>query len=103
MHTQLIFLAEIRLKTVERAQLNFRHDFGPILSKLAAIRPLVGFFCADLGEIRSVWKNFGQLGRYSTKIGGGNSTVHVRLVLNEFRPTKNYCVLRILILLGSLG
>jgi hypothetical protein len=32
-------LAEIRLKTVERAQLNFRHDFGRISSKLAESRP----------------------------------------------------------------
>jgi hypothetical protein len=67
-------LAEIHLKTVERAQLNFRHNFGRISSKLEEIRPMVGFFCADLGEIRPVWKKIGQLGRYSTKIGGGNST-----------------------------
>jgi hypothetical protein len=63
-------LAEIHLKTVERAQLNIRHDFGRISSKLAEIRPIVGFFCADLGEIRPVWKIVGQLERYSTKIGG---------------------------------
>jgi hypothetical protein len=43
-----------------------------------------GFFCADLGEMRPVWKNFGQLGRYATKIDGGNSTVQrVRPFLNE--------------------
>jgi hypothetical protein len=44
------------------------------------------FFCADLGEIRPIWKIFGQLGRSSTKIGGGNSTARVRPFLNEFRP-----------------
>jgi hypothetical protein len=27
---------------------------------LAEIRPMAGFFCADLGEIRAVWKNFAQ-------------------------------------------
>jgi hypothetical protein len=86
-------LAEIRLKTVERAQLNFRIDFGRILSKLAEIRPMVGVFCADLGEIRPVWKNFGQLGRYSTKIGGGNSTTRSRPFSNEFwRNSKIKCV-----------
>jgi hypothetical protein len=66
--------------------LNFRHDFGRILSKLAEIRPMVGFFCAEFGEIRPVWKIFGQPGRYSNKIGGGNSTARVRPFLNEFRP-----------------
>jgi hypothetical protein len=81
-------LTEIRLKTIERAQLNFRHDFSRISSKLAEIRPLVGFFCADLGEIRPVWKKIGQLGRYATKIGGGNSTVRVRPFFNEFRAKK---------------
>jgi hypothetical protein len=50
---------------------------------------MVGFFCADLGEIWPVWKNFGQLGRYSTKIGGGNSTARVRPFFNEFWPKKN--------------
>jgi hypothetical protein len=74
------------LKTVERAQLNFHHDFGRILSKLAEIRPMIGFFCADLGEIQPVWKNFDQLGRYSTEIGGGNSTARVKPFLNEFQP-----------------
>jgi hypothetical protein len=49
---------------------------------------MVGFFCAHLSEIRSIWKNFGQLGRYSTKIGGGNSTARVQSFLNEFRPKK---------------
>jgi hypothetical protein len=53
---------------------------------------MVGFFCANLGEIRKVWKNFGQLKRYSTKIGGGNSTEHVRPFLNEFRPKTNNSV-----------
>jgi hypothetical protein len=67
-------------------------DFCRIYSKLAKIRPVVGFICADSSELRPVWKNFGQLGRYSTKIGGGNSTARVRPVLNEFRPIKNYCV-----------
>jgi hypothetical protein len=42
-----------------------------------------------LSEIRPVWKNYGQLGRYSTKIG--NSTARVRPFLNEFRP-KNITV-----------
>jgi hypothetical protein len=49
---------------------------------------MVGFSCAHLGEIQPVWKNFGQLERYSTKIGGGNSTARVRPFLNEFRPKK---------------
>jgi hypothetical protein len=30
--------------------------------------------------------NFGQLGRYSTKIGGGNSTARVGPFFEEFRP-----------------
>jgi hypothetical protein len=76
-HSNFI-LAEIRLKTVERAQLNFHQDFEQISSKLAEIRPMVGFFFADLGEIQPVWENLGQLGRYSTKIGGGNKTARVR-------------------------
>jgi hypothetical protein len=38
-------------------------DFGRILSKLAEIRPMVGFLCADLGEIRPVWKDFGHFWR----------------------------------------
>jgi hypothetical protein len=49
---------------------------------------MVGFFCVGLVEIRPIWKIFGQLGRYSTKIGGGNSTAQVRPFLNEFRPKK---------------
>jgi hypothetical protein len=32
--------------------------------------------------------NFGQLGRYPTKIGGGNQTARIRPFLNEFRPKK---------------
>jgi hypothetical protein len=47
-------MAEIRLRTVERAQLKFRHDFGRISSKVAEIRPMVGFFCANLGEMRPI-------------------------------------------------
>jgi hypothetical protein len=103
-HYTVIFLVEIRLKTVERAQLNFRHGFwsnivqvGRNFSKLAEIRPMVGFFCADLGEIRPVWKNFDQLVRYPTKIGGGNSTARVRPFLNEFRPKKLLYIFRFLI------
>jgi hypothetical protein len=34
--------------------------------------------------------NFDQLGRYSTKIGGGNSTARGRPFLNEFRPKNNF-------------
>jgi hypothetical protein len=86
------FLAVILLKTVERAQLNFRHRFWSNIVQVSKIRPMVGFFCAGLGEIRPVWKNFGQLGRYSTKIDGGNSTARVRPVSNEFRPKTIYCV-----------
>jgi hypothetical protein len=48
---------------------------------------MVGFFCADLDEIRPVWKNFGQLGRYSTKIGGGNSSVKFVLKRSNARSS----------------
>jgi hypothetical protein len=61
-------VAKICLKTVERVQLNFRHDSDRKSTKLAEIRPIVGFFCPDLGEIRPVWKNFGQFGKISANL-----------------------------------
>jgi hypothetical protein len=53
-------LAEIRLKTVERAQLNFHNRFWSNIVQVDRNSNLdVGFFSADLGEIQSVLKNFG--------------------------------------------
>jgi hypothetical protein len=52
---------------------------------------MVGLFCTDFGQIQPVWKNFGHLGRYSTIIGGGNSTARIRPFLNEFRQKKLLC------------
>jgi hypothetical protein len=54
-------LAEIRLKTVERAQPNFRHDFGRISSKLTIIRPMVGFSAP-------IWVKFGLFGKISANL-----------------------------------
>jgi hypothetical protein len=34
--------------------------------------PMVGFLCADLGEIWPVWKKSAYFGNSSAKIGGGN-------------------------------
>jgi hypothetical protein len=41
----------------------FAINFGRISPKLAEIRPMIGFLCADLGEIQPVWKIFGQFWR----------------------------------------
>jgi hypothetical protein len=55
------YLNEIRLKTIECAQLNFRHEFGRISSKLAEIRPMVSFYAP-------IWVKFGQFGKISTNL-----------------------------------
>jgi hypothetical protein len=57
MHNNFVS-AEIRRKPVERAKLNFRHDFCRISSKLVEIRLMVGFLCIHLGEIRPTWTIF---------------------------------------------
>jgi hypothetical protein len=73
---------------VECAQFNFRHRFGQTKPKVAEIIPnLLNF--AQLGAQKTNHgSNFGQLGRYSTKIGGKNSTSHVQPFCNEFRLKK---------------
>jgi hypothetical protein len=54
-------LAEIRLKTVKRAQIAEIFPNRPNFTQIGTEKTNHGL-------------NLGQLGRYSTKIGGGNST-----------------------------
>jgi hypothetical protein len=81
-------LAEIRLKTVERAQLNFRHRFclnivqvGRNFSKLAEFHPNRHRKNQPWVEFWTTWTIFDQ-------IGSGNSTagVDTLLVRVKFSP-----------------
>jgi hypothetical protein len=53
----------IRFKTVECAQFNFDHQFWSNIFQVGRNSPMVDFLCANLGEIRPVWKSFGQFWR----------------------------------------
>jgi hypothetical protein len=71
-HSNLV-LAEIRLKTVERAQLNFHNRFWSNIVQVDRNSTHgVGFLCADLGEIQIVGKISVCFGVSSSKISGGN-------------------------------
>jgi hypothetical protein len=90
-------MVEIRLKTVECAQFNFRHRFWPKFFQFGRNATHDWFFCepisAKFGQFGKISANFG-FG--SAKISGGNSTARIRPFLNEFRPfwpkTKLLCI-----------
>jgi hypothetical protein len=85
--TQKYFLVEIRLKAVERAQLNFHHRFwsnivqvGRNLSKLAKFHP-------NRRRKNQPWVKFQPTWTIFDQNRGGNSTAHVPPFLNEYRPS----------------
>jgi hypothetical protein len=87
--------AEIRLKTVEYAQLNSATDFGGTNAKIGEIFSKLAEFSPNRRKKTNHESNFGQIGRNSARIGGGNLTARIRPFLNEFQPfwpkTKLLC------------
>jgi hypothetical protein len=66
-------LAKIRLKRLNAPSLISATDFGQTNAKIGRISPKLAEFFAQIGAQKTYhWMNFGQLGRYSTKISGGN-------------------------------
>jgi hypothetical protein len=64
----VIILVEIRLKTVERAQVDRRHRIWSNIVQVGHFFPNWPNFTQIGAEKTNHGSNFGQLGRYSTKI-----------------------------------
>jgi hypothetical protein len=90
-------MVEICLKTVECAQVHFYHRFWPDFFQFGRNSTQDWFFCVDLGEIRPVWKNFGQFWRWFhqnqwRKFNCAHSTVfkQILFILAENKITVFY-------------
>jgi hypothetical protein len=83
-----LFFAEIRLKTGERTQLNFRHRFWSNIVQVGRNFSKPAEFHPNWRRKKQPWVEFQPTWTISTKIGGGNSTARVRPFLNEFRQKK---------------